>query len=286
MVIPEYALFAAAVADHRFWIALAIAVLAGAVRGFSGFGSAQIYIPLIAAVYSPRVAAVTLLIIDALGTAPFTVRACAYCTWREVLPMSIAAAIAVPFGTLALLVIDPIVLRWFIAVLVLSLVAILASGWRYHGRPRLPATIAVGLFSGFGAGAVQIAGPPVLIYWLGATNNVITVRANFLVYFLLLGPDLVRRLFLAGPVHAGIAGAGVYLLAIPFFVATAIGAKYFHGASDVLYRRIAYAIIARRRWSACRCSKVSALTFTRSSWRPARRTLRNWHKRSARRRAR
>ena len=99
MVIPEYALFAAAVADHRFWIALAIAVLAGMVRGFSGFGSAQIYIPLIAAVYSPRVAAVTLLIIDALGTAPFTVRAFAYCTWREVLPMSIAAAIAVPYSS-------------------------------------------------------------------------------------------------------------------------------------------------------------------------------------------
>src|ERR1700686_1135124 len=137
MVIPEYALFAAAVVDHRFWIAPAIAILAGPVRGFSGFGSAQIYIPLIAAVYSPRVAAGTLLIIDALGTAPFTVRACAYCTWREVLPMSIAAAIAVPVGTLALLVIDPIVLRWFIAVLVLSLVAILASRWRSHGRPRL-----------------------------------------------------------------------------------------------------------------------------------------------------
>jgi hypothetical protein len=34
------------------------------------------------------------------------------------------------------------------------------------------------------------------------------------------------------------------LLAIPFFLATAIGAKYFHGAADVLYRRIAYAIIA------------------------------------------
>ena len=122
MTIPDYALFAAAVADHRFWIALAIAILAGAVRGFSGFGSAQIYIPLIAAVYSPRVAAVTLLIIDTLGAAPFTVRAFAYCTWPEVLPMYIAAAIAVPIGTLALLMIDPIVLRWFIAILVLSLV--------------------------------------------------------------------------------------------------------------------------------------------------------------------
>jgi uncharacterized membrane protein YfcA len=242
VTIPDYALFAAAVADHRFWIALAIAILAGAVRGFSGFGSAQIYIPLIAAVYSPRVAAVTLLIIDTLGAAPFTVRAFAYCTWPEVLPMYIAA-IAVPIGTLALLVIDPIVLRWFIAILVLSLVAILVSGWRYHGRPSLPVTAAVGLFSGFGSGAVQIAGPPVLIYWLGTTNNVITVRANFLVYFLLLGLTSCAVYFWQGLFTPELLALAL-LLAIPFFLATAIGAKYFHGASDVLYRRIAYAIIA------------------------------------------
>ena len=244
MTIPEYALFAAAVADHRFWIALAIAILAGVVRGFSGFGSAQIYIPLIAAVYSPRVAAVTLL--DHRHASARRRSRCGrlpIAPGREVLPMYIAAAIAVPIGTLALLVIDPIVLRWFIAFLVLSLVGVLISGWRYHGRPRLPITAAVGLFSGFGSGAVQIAGPPVLIYWLGTTNNVITVRANFLVYFLLLGLTSCAVYFWQGLFTPELLALAL-LLAIPFFLATAIGAKYFHGASDRLYRRIAYAIIA------------------------------------------
>ena len=171
------------------------------------------------------------MIIDTLGAAPFTVRAFAYCTWPEVLPMYIAAAIAVPIGTLALLVIDPIVLRWFIAFLVLSLVGVLMSGWRYHGRPRLPITAAVGLFSGFGSGAVQIAGPPVLIYWLGTANNVITVRANFLVYFLLLGLTSCAVYFWKGLFTPELLALAL-LLAIPFFLATAIGAKYFHGASD------------------------------------------------------
>jgi len=242
VTIPDSALLAAAIHDPRFYVALAIAILAGVVRGFSGFGSAQIYIPLIAAVYSPRAAAVSLLIIDTLGAAPYAVRALPQCTWAEVLPMSIAAGIAVPIGTWALLVIDPVVLRWFIAVLVLSLVIVLASGWRYHGRPSLLVTAAVGLFSGFGSGAVQIAGPPVLLYWLGTANNVITVRANFLVYFLLLGLTscavyIWQGLFM--PDYLALA----ILLAAPFFIATAIGARYFHGASDTLYRRIAYAII-------------------------------------------
>jgi uncharacterized protein len=243
MTFPDSSLFAAAIADRRFWIAVGIAVLAGLVRGFSGFGSAQIFIPLVAAVYSPRVAAVTLLVIDTLGTAPFTVRAFAHCTWREVMPMYVAAAIAVPFGTLALLVVDPIVLRWFIAFLVLSLVAVLMSGWRYHGRPSLPVTVGVGLFSGLGAGAVQIAGPPVLIYWLSTANKALTVRANFLVYFLLLDLTSCAVYVWKGVFTAEMLALSL-LLGIPFFAATAIGATFFHGSSDLLYRRIAYGIIA------------------------------------------
>lgn len=236
-------LFADAIADHRFWIALAITLLAGVVRGFSGFGSAQIYIPLIAAVYSPRVAAVTLLLFDTFGSAPFTVRALAHCTWREVLPIYIAATIAAPIGAWALIVVNPVILRWFIAVMVLSMVCILMSGWRYHGRPSLPVTIAVGLFSGFGGGAVQIAAPAVLIYWLGGKSDVVTVRANLLVYFLLLGLALCVIYFFEGLFTPELVALAL-LLGIPFFAATALGARMFHGTSDLLYRRIAYAIIA------------------------------------------
>jgi len=236
-------LFAAAVADQRFWLALAVAVLAGVVRGFSGFGSALIYMPLISAVYDPKVAAVTLLLIDTAGAAPFAVRAFPHCTWREVLPIFIAAAIAVPFGTMALKVIDPIVLRWAIALLVLSLLAVLLSGWRYRGRPKLPITIAVGLFSGFGGGAVQIAGPAVIVYWLGAANSAVTVRANVLVYFLLLDGLLCIVYAWQGLFTTELFALSL-LLAVPFFAATTVGALLFRGASDQLYRRIAYAIIA------------------------------------------
>jgi uncharacterized membrane protein YfcA len=231
VTILDSALFYAAVADPRFWITLSIAILAGVVRGFSGFGSAQIYIPLIAAVYSPRVAAVTLLLIT-FGTAPFTVRAFAHCTWREVLPMSIAAALAVPLGTLALVVIDPIVLRWFISFLVLSLVGILMLGWRNHGRPSLPVTVGVGLFSGLGAGAVQIAGPPVMIYWLSTANNAVTLRANFLVYFLFLGLTSCAVYLWQGLITPELLALSL-LLPIPFFAATSAGASFFHGASEV-----------------------------------------------------
>src|SRR5437764_4069259 len=236
------AAFAAALSDSRFVAAVVVAALSGFVRGFSGFGSALIYIPLIAAVYEPRIAAPTLLLIDLVGSAPFTVRELPGCNWREVVPVTTAAALAVPFGTMALIWIDPIVLRWFIAVLVLGLLAVLASGWRYNGKPTLPVSIAVGLFAGFGSGAVQIAGPAVIIFWLGGSSHAAVVRANLMVFFLLMG-------FITGAAYVaqGIMTADVLalalLLGVPFMVAMWAGARWFQGASEQAYRRAAYLII-------------------------------------------
>ena len=136
--LPDSATFAAALAEPRIYAAMAVAALAGVTRGFSGFGGAMIYMPLIAAIYDPRIAAVTILLVDFVSATPFAIPEVRRCTWREVGPLSIAMAVGLPIGTWALLVLDPIVLRWCIAAVVLSLVPVLASGWRYHGPPTLP----------------------------------------------------------------------------------------------------------------------------------------------------
>jgi uncharacterized membrane protein YfcA len=239
----DASLLTAALADLR-WSALAVAALSGLVRGFSGFGSALIYMPLVAAIYEPRIAAVTLLLIDFFASAPFALRELRNCTWREVLPIFLAAAVAIPFGTLALKFADPVVLRWFISLLVLSLLAALLSGWRYHRRPRLPVTIGVGLFSGFSGGAVQVAGPAVIMYWLGtSTNSAATIRANMMVYFLLTGATLCVAYLQQGLIGADDVALSL-LLGVPFVLAMAVGAYVFRGASDLLYRRLAYVVIA------------------------------------------
>ena len=239
---PDLPALTAALTDRRFAAALAVAALSGFVRGFSGFGSALIYIPLIAAIYEPRIAAPTLLLIDLAGSVPFTIRELKRCNWREVGPVTTAAALAVPLGTMALIFIDPIVLRWFIAVLVLGLLAVLASGWRYHGKPTLPVSIGVGLFAGFGSGAVQIAGPAVIIFWLGGASNAVTVRANLMVFFMLMGFITGAAYSTQGIITADILALSV-LLGIPFALAMWAGARWFHGASESAYRRVAYAII-------------------------------------------
>jgi hypothetical protein len=237
------ALFSDAVADPRFLIALGVAAVSGLVRGFSGFGSALIYMPLISAVYSPRVAAPTLLLIDTICSLPFAIKVISNSNLREVAPVAVAGAIALPLGTLALLLLDPLLLRWFIALLVLVALTALIAGWRYHGRPTVAASLGVGAMAGLGGGALQIAAPPLLIFWLGGANRASTVRANIMVYFIVQG-----ALSIGMYVYTDLLTTQVIVLALlfgaPFAIALAAGAIWFHGASELLYRRVAYIIIA------------------------------------------
>ena len=239
--LPDSATFAAILADRRFFAALAIATISGVVRGFSGFGSALIYMPLISAVYDPRIAAVTLLLVDFTCSSPFAIAEVRRCTWREVIPISIAMAVTVPLGTYLLVVLDPIVLRWAIAVVVFSLVIVLMSGWRYRGPSTLPITTGVGFIAGIGAGAAQVAGPPVILYWLSRGNNAATLRANLMVFFLFCGTVLIavyamQGLFTARPIALAMLFGPTYIAGV------AIGSRSFRSASDRLYRNVAYAI--------------------------------------------
>ncbi|MGO8189890.1 hypothetical protein AB9F38_34395, partial [Rhizobium leguminosarum] len=57
------------------------------------------------------------------------------------------------------------------------LLALLVSGWRYHGEASAPLTSGVGLIAGLLSGAEQLGGPPVVAYWLGGKSDFTRVRA-------------------------------------------------------------------------------------------------------------
>ena len=237
------AALAQAAGEPFFAAAVGIALISGLVRGFTGFGSALIYIPLISAIYGPRIAAPTLLLIDTLCSLPFALHAAPHCNVREVTAVSIASALALPIGVMALLWVDALTLRWLIAFLVLVALAALVAGWRYRGKPNVGVSLGAGALAGLGAGAVQIGGPPLLVFWLGGDNKAVTVRANIMVYFIVQDALSIALYAYNGLFNAQTLGL-VLLLSVPFFVALAFGAFRFHGSSELLYRRVAYVVIA------------------------------------------
>jgi uncharacterized membrane protein YfcA len=240
--LPDSATFLAILSERRFWVAAVIAGAAGAARGFSGFGSSLIYIPLISMLYDPKVAAASVILIDVATGVPYGVRAFPQSQWRDVGPLTAAALLTLPFGTYLLLVVDPVWLRWFIGFFVLFALPILVSGWRYHGKPKLPITLGVGIIAGIASGVAQIAGPPVVLYWLGGALRAATARANMFVFFAVLGIASCINYFVEG-LYTKEVLALVVLLSIPFTALFLSGVFSFHRTSEEIYRRICYIVI-------------------------------------------
>lgn len=241
--IPDSTVFAAAIADPRFWFAVFVSVLSGVVRGFSGFGSALIYVPLMSAAYGPKVGAASFLLIDFATGIAFAFGVWRRANWGEIVPLAVSAVAAAQLGTMILQYADPTLLRWTIAAMVGVLVPILASGWRYHGRPLVAVTLAVGAVAGVLGGAVQISGPPIVLYWLGSAVEIAVVRANFIVYFALFAAALVVTYLAKGLITAEVVALAV-LIGPLHIIGMWGGGRLFRLASERTYRRIAYTVIA------------------------------------------
>ncbi|MBA3911057.1 MAG: sulfite exporter TauE/SafE family protein [Rhodobacter sp.] len=230
-----------------FWPSLlllaAIALAASLARGFSGFGAALIFIPLASALLGPKVAVPLLLVTDGIMTAGMIPKALKSADRSGVLTMASGAVVGVPAGTWLLTTLDPQVLRWAIVALAAVMLALLSSGWRYHGRPKTPLTVLVGAVSGLFSGAAQIGGPPVVAYWLGGTIPALVVRSNIIFFFAITsliaaigyiwGGLFTRQILTLGALIAPVYGFGAWA-----------GSRMFGLASEQTFRRICLAMIA------------------------------------------
>src|SRR3974390_1140286 len=193
-----------------------IAFISAPARGFSGFGSALIFMPLASSMASPRLVAALLLIIDFVAAAPLLPNAWRNADRKATGIIAIGALLGVPAGTYLLSRLDPVTTRWIISFFVFALLLLLLSGWRYRGKDHVALSIGIGTLSGFCSGLAQTGGPPVVGYWLGRPGPPALARANILLFFGasdfvsvvsyalsdLITLDALRFAVVVGPVYA------------------------------------------------------------------------------------
>jgi uncharacterized membrane protein YfcA len=222
---------------------LAVALLAGLARGFSGFGSALIFIPLASATLGPRLAAPLLMLVDNLTTFPLIPAAWRRADRGEVASLVAGALVGAPLGTWLLLHLDAETLRWGMCVLAIAMLALLASGWRYHGRPALPLSLGVGAASGLLSGAAQMGGPPVVAYWLGGAIPAARVRANIMLFFAASGVISAVSYLVSGLLTPAVLLLTV--LVAPAYALGIWGGSHLFGlASEASFRRACFVLIA------------------------------------------
>ncbi|MDJ0824953.1 MAG: sulfite exporter TauE/SafE family protein [Rhodobacter sp.] len=232
-----------ALATDGLWLLVFAVLLAGLVRGFTGFGTAMVYLPFAGQVLDPVAVLVTLLVIDLFGPLPAVPRALRDGHPRDVLRLGAGALIGVPVGVAILVALNPETFRTAVSVLTLILLTLLVSGLRYRGHVGKPLIYGTGAIAGLFGGAVGLPGPPVILLYMARPLPVEVIRASTLLFLivadiLMLGVFGFRGLLAAGPLMVGA------LLILPYFAAVALGSYIFDPRHATIYRWTAYAIIA------------------------------------------
>ncbi len=216
--------------------AMAIAGLAGVIRGITGFGGAMVLTPPLALLFGPQLAIPVVLILEAFVAAPMMRDAVKHATWRTLVPITLAACVTIPLGGYVLVHADQDLLRRAIAAIVIVFALLLLKGARYTGARGLPGSVSVGAVSGALLGAAGIGGPPVILYLLSGPDTVQVTRANLTLYVALISIAGLTMLAARGILNATALESTLFLAPL-YLIGVLLGGRLFARFSDRRFRQ-------------------------------------------------
>ncbi|MCY3877693.1 MAG: sulfite exporter TauE/SafE family protein [Rhodobacteraceae bacterium] len=221
---------------------MAGSLLAGIVRGFTGFGSAMVFLPFAGAVMPPIWAITVLAVLDIAGPVLLAPRTARDCDWRDLVRLAAGAVVGLPLGIMVLRMLPPDLFRYSVSVLSIVLVIFLAAGIRFKGVMNRSMIFGTGGLGGFLAGSVGLPGPPVMLLYLASQLPAKAIRANLFLYliladFMILAAFALQNILFLKPVLIGMVAASSCLFGVM------IGAALFDAERERRYRIVAYLII-------------------------------------------
>lgn len=229
--------------DFRMALALAVVALGGILRGFTGFGAALVIVPVLSIIFTPREGVPMHTIMELPGVLQLLPAAVRHADRPTVVPMILSLLVAIPLGVYLLVSINPDIMRIVISVMVLIMVGLLATNWRYSGPTRLPVSLAAGTAGGLIHGSTGVGGPAIVAVLMARDDVTDTTRANIIAMMgslivvglpILWGYGLLTpRVLIVGAVAAPVYFASIYL-----------GSRFYAGHGERLHRRVSLIMLA------------------------------------------
>jgi uncharacterized protein len=228
--------------EMQNFLVLGVVLLAGLMRGITGFGGAALMAPLLSAMLGPIPAVVTALTLEAAAALVMFPDAWPRINARVLFYLTVPACVTVPIGGYFLVKVDAFLMRKVIAGVVVVFALALFSGLRYSRAPKPATSLLLGSIVGLLLGATSVGAPPVILYLLAGSDSHIVIRANLTVFVTAISVIGLIMLSAIGAITVPIAArAGVAI--IPFLIATWLGGKLFGTMNEFIARRIALALM-------------------------------------------
>ena len=223
------------------WLLLTIAI-AGLVRGFTGFGTALIFVPVAGQFLPPQQIILLVTITGIFSNAVLLPRAWRSADRAEVGLLAGVAVLTVPVGLWALRQVDPLVIRWVVAAVASVTLLAVITGWQWRGRLGRSGLGVIGGSAGFFGGMTGLTGPVVIMFYLANARSAEKVRANTILFLASLDVVIITYLLLQGQMTWLVVTVGI-LLAMPYMLTSLIGQRLFDPSLERMYRVVAYCVV-------------------------------------------
>jgi uncharacterized protein len=214
-----------------------VALIAGIIRGFTGFGGPAFILAILTLFYPPASIVSKVLIADFLSNIYLFHSSFKKVDWRSTALLSIPSILFIPLGQWLLIEMDPALMKQVISVIIISICILLLFGFRYRAMPGFYSLIAVGILAGIIFGGTYIALITVCFVLLGpyeksAGRNLIISWA----FFTVIGFAIIS--ITMGTVNM-IDFKTAFPGAVSYLFGTWLGSRFFNKASEKLFRRSA-----------------------------------------------
>ena len=217
--------------------------LGGFLRGFLGFGAALLIVPVLSAILTPEKALVIVFLIELPTVIYLMPGAFKQGDPKTVAPIILAMFFTIPIGVYFLVSTDPDIIKIVISLLVLAMVALLATGWKPQNDIKLGTMIIVGSLSGLISGAAGVGGPPFVTALMARNESPERTRSN-----IILSLNCMSLLTIANYFYSGLVTVNLLLLSltlVPVYVGcTWYGARYFGSSGNHYFKKAALFMLA------------------------------------------
>ena len=227
---------------EEFAYASAVVLVAGLVRGFTGFGMSAIIVLALSMIFPPAQIVPMALIMEVGASARMLPPAWKDVDWPYSRALLVGGAIGVPLGVMLLVHVPVPIMRAALSVFVLGMSALIWTGFRFKGRPGRRWGYSVGLFAGVANGAASFGGQPIALFLLSTPVSAVSARATIIFLAIVSSGYGAVAAYFNGLVDMQVAARAAVFL-IPMGIGIAFGEKRFHGSRPETYRSVALGLL-------------------------------------------
>jgi uncharacterized membrane protein YfcA len=222
---------------ENYLLIVLVIVFSGFIRGFLGFGSGLITIPILSYLYSPVFAMVFNIAIEIPATIYLTYVGAKSCKFKEISPMFFAMMLTIPIGTIFLVSVNEQLIKIIMSIFVIFFVVLISTGWKFKATVTNYVLTIGGVISGLMQGVTGMGGPPYATILLSKGDNDEVTRGNILIMSTGIVISAIISFYMFNLFTKELLLTG--LITSPIYIfATYTGTKFFDLSGNKYYRNI------------------------------------------------